>query len=237
MNRVPIIVWNPTYIEEMEPVNHATFISGDSQIVTAPESDDGEAVEEIVGEPEVGEMDPIMKDMDDFLGRLAERIQSFKEKLVNPGQTPVVPDEVPAVVDEDIVGDIVEEAEEDPKQVLQDAVQSLSKQNDGLRSVLSLSRDPSSFQRTEVPNEDVWDTGKAIEQEFKLFPNPTRKGLKDRLDNQVWDLLRLMQERVIQGTYNETDIKLIEGLKVISVLHARLGVYTEIALKHRAKRP
>ena len=46
-----------------------------------------------------------------------------------------------------------------------------------------------------------------------------------------------MQERVDQGTYNDTDIRLVEGLHVISVLHARLGVLTEIALKHRAKRP
>ena len=109
--------------------------------------------------------------------------------------------------------------------------------NDGLRSVLSLSGDTSSSQHTDVPNVDVWDTGKAIEQESELFPNPTRKWLKDRLDNQVWDLLQLIQERVDQGTYNDTDIRLVDGLHVISVLHARLGVLTEIALKHRAKRP
>ena len=109
--------------------------------------------------------------------------------------------------------------------------------NDGLRSVLSLSGDTSSSQHTDVPNVDVWDTGKAIEQEFELFPNSTRKGLKDRLDNQVWDLLRLTQERVDQGTYNDTDIRRVDGLHVISVLHARLGVLTEIALEHRAKRP
>ena len=183
------------------------------------------------------DLPPAMKDMYDFLGRLSERIQSLKDKSTNPGQPPVVPDEVPAEVDEDVVGDIPEEAEEDPKQVLQDAVQSLSRLNDGLRSVLSLSRDTSSSQHTDVPNVDVWDTGKAIEQEFRLFPNPTRKGLKDRLDNQVWDLLRLIQERVDQGTYNDTDIRLVEGLHVISVLHARLSVLTETALKHRAKRP
>ena len=233
MNRVPVIVWNPAYIEELEPRDPVNFISGDSQIVTAPASDDGAVVEEVVDEPEVGEMNPVMKDMDDFLGRLAERIQSFKEKLVNPDQPSVVLDEAPAAADGDVVGDSVEGAEEDPKRVLQEAVQSLSKLNDGLRSVLSLSRD----QRAEVPDVDVYDTGKAIEQEFRLFPNPTRKGLKDRLDNQVWDLLRLLHERVTQGSYNETDIKLIEGLQVISVLHARLGVYTEIAIKHRAKRP
>ena len=233
MNRVPVIVWNPAYIEELEPRDPVNFISGDSQIVTAPASDDGAVVEEVVDEPEVGEMNPVMKDMDDFLGRLAERIQSFKEKLVNPDQPAVVLDEAPAAADGDAVEDSVEGAEEDPKRVLQEAVQSLSKLNDGLRSVLSLSRD----QRAKVPDVDVWDTGKAIEQEFRLFPNPTRKGLKDRLDNQVWDLLRLLHERVTQGSYNETDIKLIEGLQVISVLHARLGVYTEIAIKHRAKRP
>ena len=212
----------------------ATFISGDSQIVTAPASDDGDVVEEIVEEPEDRDMPSAMKDMYDFLGRLSE---ISKDKHANPGQPPVVPDEVPASDDEDVVGDIPEEAEEDTKQVLQDAVQSLSRLNDGLRSVLSLSRDTSSSQHTDVPNVDVWDTGKAIEQEFKLFPNPTRKGLKDRLDNQVWDLLRLMQERVVQWTYNDTDIKLVEGLHVISVLQARLGVLTEIAIKHRAKRP
>ena len=111
-------------------------------------------------------------------------------------------------------------------------VQSLSKLNDGLRSVLSLSRD----QRAEVPDIDAYDTGKATEEEFRLFPNPTRKGLKDRLDNQVWDLLRLLQERVTQGTYDETDVKLIEGLQVIYVLQARLSVYAEIGIKH-AKRP
>ena len=102
---------------------------------------------------------------------------------------------------------------------------------------MSLSRDTSSQQHTDVPKVDIWDTGKAIEQEFRLFPNPTRKGLKDRIDNQVWNLLRIIQERVDQGTYNNTDIRLVDGLQAISVMQARLGVLTEIALKHRARRP
>jgi len=89
--------------------------------------------------------------------------------------------------------------------------------NQGLRSVLSLSRDTSSQQHTDVPKVDICDTGKAIEQEFRLFPNPTRKGLKDRIDNQVWNLLRIIQERVDQGTYNNTDIRLVDGLQAISV--------------------
>ena len=88
-----------------------------------------------------------------------------------------------------------------------------------------------------VPDINTWDTGKAVEQEYWMFPNPTRKGLKDRLDNQIWSLLQIMHERVGHGTCNDTDIKLIEGLQVIAVLHARLNVLTAMAIRHRARRP
>ena len=241
MNRVSVIVWNPACLEELEPVDPDTLMRGNSQIITAPASEDEDVVEEVVednGEDhDDKDLPPAMKDMYDFLGELSEKIQTFRNRSTNPGQPPAVPDDVPTPDDEDVVGDIPEDAKEDTKQVLRDAVQSLSRLNDGLRSVLSLSRDTSSAQHTDVPKVDVWETGKAIEQEYKLFPNPTRKGLRDRLDNQVWDLLQLMQERVDQGTYNDTDIRLVDGLHVISVLNARLGILTEIALKHRAKRP
>ena len=250
MNRVPVIVWNPAYLEELEPdggvvpVDPDTFISGNSQIITAPASEDGDVFEEVVEDRDEKQDDEdlpqSMKDMYDFLGELSEKIQTFNSTMkrsTNPGQPPVVPDDVPTSDDEDVIDDVPEDTEEDTKQVLQDAVQSLSMLNDGLRSVLSLSRDTSSPQHTDVPRVDIWDTGKAIEREFRLFPNPTRKGLKDRLENQVWDLLQLIQERVDQGTYNDTDMRLVDGLHVISVLHARLGILTEIAIKHRAKRP
>ena len=46
-----MIVWNPAYIEELEPRDSLDSISGESQIVTAPASDDGDAVEEVVEEP------------------------------------------------------------------------------------------------------------------------------------------------------------------------------------------
>ena len=188
MNRVPVIVWNPVYLEELEPdggvvpVDPDTFISRNSQIITAPASEDEDVVEEVVEdngeEHDDKDLPPAMKDMYDFLGELSEKIQTFRNKNTNPGQPPAVPNDVPKV--------------------------------------------------------DVWDTGKSIEQEFELLLNPTRKGLKDRLDNQVWNLLQLIQERVDQGTYNDTDIRLVDGLHVISVLHARLSILTEIALKHRA---
>ena len=123
--------------------------------------------------------------------------------------------------------------EEDPKRVLQEAVRSLSRLNDGLRSVLALGRD----QHAEVPDIDVYDTRRVIEEECRLFLDPTRRELKDRMDNQVLVLLRLLHERVVQGSYNETDIKLIEGIQLVSVLHARLSVYTELAIRHGVEIP
>ena len=88
-----------------------------------------------------------------------------------------------------------------------------------------------------VPVIDTRDTRRAFEQEYRRFPNPTRRGLRDRLDNQIWNLLQVMQERVNQGACNDTDIKLIEGLQTIAVLQARLNVLTDIAIRHGARRP
>ena len=120
-----------------------------------------------------------------------------------------------------------EEDEEDVKQVLQEAVLRMASLNEDLRSILSICMD----QATIVPDIDVYDTGKATEEEYRMFPDQTRKELMDRLNNQVWNMLHLMQERVNQGTYNETDIKLIEGLQVVLVLQARLNAYSELAIK------
>ena len=77
MNRVPVIVWDPAYLEELEPVDPATFISGNSQIITAPASEDGDVVEEVVEEHDDEDLPQTMKDMYDFLGELSEKIQSF----------------------------------------------------------------------------------------------------------------------------------------------------------------
>ena len=88
-----------------------------------------------------------------------------------------------------------------------------------------------------VPVIDTGDTRRAIEQEYRRFPNPTRRGLRDRLDNQIWNLLRIMQEWVNQGACNDIDIELIEGLQTIAVLQARLNVLTNIAIRHGARRP
>ena len=118
---------------------------------------------------------------------------------------------------------------------MHDFLGEIVEQIQAFNSTMQGSSNPS--QPPAVPDINTWDTGKAIEQEYRMFPNPTRKGLKDRLDNQIWSLLQIMQERVDQGTCNDTDIKVIEGLQVIAVLHARLDVLTDIAIRHGARRP
>ena len=179
MNRVPVIVRNPAYVEELEserdgvdPVDPAPSISGDDPIVTAPASDDEEEkVDDILRELERSneETENILKEM--------REIMSFLPEGNSSGQHPV------------------------------------------------------------TPNVDVWDTGKVIEQEYRLYPDPTMKEVRDRLSNQVWDLLQILQGRVHHQTNNSKDIELISGLKLILVLNSRLSVITETVIKHRAKRP
>ena len=74
--------------------------------------------------------------------------------------------------------------------------------------------------------------GEGLELEYSLHPDQSIDEISGRLFNQVWDLLRILQERVDQRPCNNKDIKLIDGLKaIISVMHARHGRLTEKALK------
>ena len=156
------------------------------------------------------------------------------------GNTPITT--VPASEDEDVAEEVVEDKDEDEKvedipHILREVIQDLEELNRELRSMMSPPLgDTSSQQHTVVPNVDVWDTGKAIEQEYRLYPDPTMKEVRDRQFNQVWDLLQIMQERVDQYTCNNMDIRLIEGLNALSVMHFRLGVLTEKVLKRQADR-
>ena len=166
------------------------------------------------------------------------------------GNTPIVT--VPASEDEDVAEEVVEDGDEDPddedlpkmmqnvieelEELSREVIQGLQGLDQELDSIMSL-RDTSSQQPTNVPNVDVWDTGKAVEQEYRLHPDPTMMEVRDRLSDQVLDLLQILQERVDQHTCNDKDIRLIEGLKTILVLHSRLGVLTDIELKRQAKKP
>ena len=144
---------------------------------------------------------------------------------------------------ENVVEDAVEDNDEDKN--VDDILEELEKRNVEADELLkkmmdiisSLPEDKSSQKHTVVPNVDVWDTGKAIEQEYRLYPDPTMKEVRDRLSNQVWDLLQILQERVDHHTCNNKDIELISGLKNISVLNARLSVLTETVFKRQARKP
>jgi len=191
MNRVPVIVRNPAYIEELEsdgdevdPIDLTPYIEGDTPIITSPASED-EGVDRV---------EDIIRDL------------------------------------EELVQDSEDEHEEDVPQILQEAIQNLEGLNQELRSILSLG-DTSSAEPTVVPDVDVWDTGKATEQEYRLHPDPTMEEIRDRLANQVWDLLQILQERVDQHTYDSKDIEFISGLQNILVLNSRLSVMTETVLK------
>ena len=157
------------------------------------------------------------------------------------GNTPIIT--VPALEDEGVAEDASEDCKEDEEtedapQILRDVIASLEELNKEMRSILSPTPgDTSSQQPPVVPNVDVWDTGKALEQEYRMYPAFTRKEVSDRLSNQVWDLLWILQERVDQQTCNGKDIKLIDGLKAISVMHFRLGRLTEKVLKRRVRKP
>ena len=124
------------------------------------------------------------------------------------GETPFIT--VPALEVEDTAeeavedkdGDVAEEfvKDNDEDENVDDVLEKLGKSQELLKEirdiVSSISEDTSSRQHTVVPIVDVWDTGKAIEQEYRLHPDPTMKEVRDRLSNQVWDLLQILQERV-----------------------------------------
>ena len=134
---------------------------------------------------------------------------------------------------EELVQDSDDDQEESIPQILREAIQERKRLNQELRNILSL-RDTSSAGPTDVPEVDVWDTGKATEQEYRLHPDSTMEEIRVRLANQVWNLLHVLQERVDQHTYDSKDIELISGLHNILVLNCRLRIMTELELNCHA---
>ena len=79
MNRVPVITWNPAYIDELEsdgevvPADPAPFISGNTPIIT-PASEDEDVAEEVVEEKD--------EDLDDEdLSKTLQAMQDVFEEL------------------------------------------------------------------------------------------------------------------------------------------------------------
>ena len=177
-------------------------------------------------EPDGDEVDPT---------DLTPNIEGDTPIITGPASEDEGVDEVEDVIREleELVQDSEDEPEEDVPQILREAIQNLEGLNQELRSILSLG-DTSSAEPTVVPEADIWDTGKATEQEYRLYPDPTMEEIRDRLANQVWDLLQILQERVDQQTYNSKDIEFISGLQNILVLNCRLRIMTELELNCQA---
>ena len=142
------------------------------------------------------------------------------------GDTPIVT--VPASEDGNVVEDLGEDSDEDED--MQDFLEKMEKlytevkelRKEIMDLLSSIPEDFSSHQSAVVPQVEVWDTEKTWELEYRLHPDPSIDEISSRLFNQVWDLLQILQERVDQRTCNNKDIKLIDRLKAISVMHADL---------------
>ena len=69
-------------------------------------------------------------------------------------------------------------------QILRDVIAGLEELNKEMRSILSPTPgNTSSLKSTVVPNVDVWDTKKALEQEYRLHPDPSIDEISSRLFN------------------------------------------------------
>jgi len=82
MNRVPVIMRNPAYIEEVEldeevvdPADITPLISGDTPIITVPASEDENVAEDAVEDNDEDE------NVDDILEKLEKRDAEAKELL------------------------------------------------------------------------------------------------------------------------------------------------------------
>ena len=72
MNRVPVIVWNPAYVEEVEldedeadPADVTPLVSRDTPIVTVPASEDEDVTEDVIEDSdEDEEMEELNKEVE-----------------------------------------------------------------------------------------------------------------------------------------------------------------------------
>ena len=126
MNRVPVIVQNSAYIEEVEldedkvdPADITPLISENTLIVTVSASGDENVAEDVV---EDSDEDEDMQDVLEKMEKLDTEVKELRKEIM------------------DLLSSIPE--------------------------------DISSLQSADVPQVEVWDTGKAWEQEYRLHPDP-----------------------------------------------------------------
>ena len=100
---------------------------------------------------------------------------------------------------------------------------------------IPMRRSASSSQPPVVPDDKLWDTGLAWEREFDLYPDASRDTIRCRLQDQVWDLLHKMKERVTQQSWKTEDQEIVEGLINIMILSVRNNISTDQALKDQVE--
>ena len=140
-----------------------------------------------------------------------KELEPDEEAVDQDDVTPLVSGDVPTITapaseDKKVAEDASED--DDEEEYVDDILEQMFKCNaetkvliKEMRDIISsIPEDVCSKQHTVVPNINVWNTGEAREQEYRLYPNPTMKEVRDRLSNQVWDLLQILQERVNQHT-------------------------------------
>ena len=140
MNHVPVIVWNPAYIEELEPdgevdpADPAPFISGNTPIITTPASEDEDVAEEVVEDKDEDhddedlsktmqamqdvfeELEELDREVTQELQGLNQEISKWVSSLSKDTAPPIIT--VPASEDENVTEDAPEDVEEDATQVL-----------------------------------------------------------------------------------------------------------------------
>ena len=157
------------------------------------------------------------------------------------GTAPIIT--APASEDGDVAEDKAEDKDEDDDvedlvKVLQEILDNLEELNKEVRDLLSPFPGGTSTQQPPVdPCIDVWDTVKASEREYNLYPESSRNDISVRLCNQVEHMLQKMQERVNQQTWNKGDKDQIDGLANKLVMHLRLSRLTEKVLRDQANGP
>ena len=177
-----------------------------------------------------------------------EELEPDEEAVDQADVTPLVSGDTPSITvpaseDKNVAEDASEDNDEDENvdDILEQLIKHDAEAKELIKEIMdiisSIPENTSSLQPAVVPQVEVWDTGKAREQEYSQYPVSDIKEVRNRLSNQVWDLLQIMQERVDQRTCNSKDIKLIDKLNAISVMHDRIGNLTDKVLKRQAEKP
>ena len=143
------------------------------------------------------------------------------------GSAPIVT--APASEDGDVAEEKVDDGNEDDDdteglvKALQKVLDNLEELNKELRDLVSPRGGASTQQPPMDPIIDVWDTGKAWEREYDLYPEASRDDINIRLYN--------------QQTWKKEDKDLVDGLTNILVMHFRLSRLTEKVLKDQVNQP